>query len=175
MSAPYGWSEEKVARILARVEAMDPLLPGLDPFQRIQSTLGMRACYPDRLDGTCACGCRGELKGRRTRWATEDCCDAAYRAMAVHAGSSSTIRFLLLLRDRGVCANCDGGRREADLLGPWEADHILAVSEGGGGLGLDNFQTLCTGCHREKTWELRRRQATARRAERNRSQGVLAL
>ena len=175
MGSSFGWSEEEVARILGRVEAMEPALPGVDSFKRIQSTLGMRACYPDRPDRTCACGCGKKLKGRRSRWATDLCGDAAFWAMAVHAGSSSAIRFLLLLRDRGVCANCDGGLRLPGLSGPWEADHVLSVSEGGGGLGLENFQTLCTGCHKEKTRELRRRLAAARRAERNRSQGSLGL
>lgn len=174
MGAPFTRSDEEVARILGRVEAMDPVLPALDPYQRIQPGLGLRACYPGRLDRTCVCGCGDELKGRRTRWATDDCCDAAFWAMEVHAGRSPTIRFLLSLRDRGVCASC-GHRDQSARWGSWEADHILSVVEGGGGRGLDNFQTLCADCHREKTREFRRRQAAARRADRNRSQGVLAL
>lgn len=39
----------------------------------------------------------------------------------------------------------------------WQADHIKAVSEGGGGCGLDNLQTLCTPCHRVETEKLRSR------------------
>lgn len=39
----------------------------------------------------------------------------------------------------------------------WEADHIQAVAEGGGGCGLDNLQTLCTPCHRIETEKLRSR------------------
>ena len=34
--------------------------------------------------------------------------------------------------------------REGDF---WQADHILAVSEGGGGCGLENLRTLCVPCH----------------------------
>lgn len=39
----------------------------------------------------------------------------------------------------------------------WQADHIQAVAEGGGGCGLDNLQTLCTPCHRFETEKLRSR------------------
>ena len=37
--------------------------------------------------------------------------------------------------------------REGDF---WQADHIRAVSEGGGGCGLDNLRTLCVPCHTGK-------------------------
>lgn len=33
----------------------------------------------------------------------------------------------------------------------WDADHIIPVSEGGGGCGLSNYQTLCIRCHKIKT------------------------
>jgi 5-methylcytosine-specific restriction enzyme A len=39
----------------------------------------------------------------------------------------------------------------------WEADHIVAVMEGGGCCGLQNYRTLCIPCHRRETRELRRR------------------
>ena len=32
----------------------------------------------------------------------------------------------------------------------WQADHILPVSEGGGGCGLENLRTLCVPCHTGK-------------------------
>lgn len=41
----------------------------------------------------------------------------------------------------------------------WERDHIVAVAEGGGSCGLDNYQTLCIPCHRAKTAEMRKRLA----------------
>jgi SWI/SNF-related matrix-associated actin-dependent regulator 1 of chromatin subfamily A len=44
--------------------------------------------------------------------------------------------------------------REGDY---WQADHIVAVAEGGGGCGLDNLQTLCTPCHQGETNKLRAR------------------
>jgi 5-methylcytosine-specific restriction endonuclease McrA len=33
----------------------------------------------------------------------------------------------------------------------WDADHIKPVVEDGGGCGLENYQTLCVWCHKEKT------------------------
>ena len=39
----------------------------------------------------------------------------------------------------------------------WQADHITAVAEGGGGTGMDNFRTLCTPCHRIETSKLHQR------------------
>ena len=49
-----------------------------------------------------------------------------------------------------------GARTRRMLVKPvegdfWEADHIVAVAEGGGETSLDNFQTLCVPCHAEKT------------------------
>jgi SWI/SNF-related matrix-associated actin-dependent regulator 1 of chromatin subfamily A len=37
----------------------------------------------------------------------------------------------------------------------WQADHIRAVAEGGGGCGLENLRTLCVPCHQGETEKLR--------------------
>jgi len=39
----------------------------------------------------------------------------------------------------------------------WDADHIVPVAEGGGLTGLENYATLCTLCHRQKTAEQAKR------------------
>jgi 5-methylcytosine-specific restriction endonuclease McrA len=39
----------------------------------------------------------------------------------------------------------------------WDADHIVAVAEGGGECDLANMRTLCLKCHRARTAELRER------------------
>ena len=39
----------------------------------------------------------------------------------------------------------------------WQADHVVAVAEGGGGCGIDNLRTLCTTCHLNETEKLRSR------------------
>jgi len=41
--------------------------------------------------------------------------------------------------------------KESDF---WQADHELAVAEGGGSTGLDNLRTLCTPCHGGETEKL---------------------
>ena len=38
--------------------------------------------------------------------------------------------------------------------GLWDADHIIAVKDGGGCCGLDNYQTLCISCHKNKTFKI---------------------
>jgi hypothetical protein len=43
----------------------------------------------------------------------------------------------------------------------WQADHIIAVAEGGGGCGLDNLRTLCTSCHSIETEKLHSRLKTS--------------
>lgn len=47
----------------------------------------------------------------------------------------------------------------------WEMDHILPVSEGGGGCGLENLRTLCIPCHDQETAKLKARLAAARRSD----------
>jgi hypothetical protein len=37
--------------------------------------------------------------------------------------------------------------------GLWDADHILAVKDGGGMCGLDNMRTLCIPCHKIVTFK----------------------
>ena len=62
---------------------------------------------------------------------------------------------LLLLRARGAIARAP---RAGNL---WQADHIVPVAEGGGECGLENFRTLCDGCHRRATSDLRARMRLA--------------
>jgi 5-methylcytosine-specific restriction protein A len=45
----------------------------------------------------------------------------------------------------------------------WDADHVVSVVEGGGSCDLTNLQTLCFSCHKDKTAELARKRAEARR------------
>lgn len=45
----------------------------------------------------------------------------------------------------------------------WEADHIVAVVEGGGECGLDNYRTLCVPCHKAVTKELAKKRKLDRK------------
>ena len=91
------------------------------------------------------------------------------------------LREKVLLRDRGICANCRvdtlsayrrlrrsrAGARKSQLehwglkkhsrKSLWDADHIQPVAEGGGECDLANIRTLCLRCHRTTTSELRER------------------
>lgn len=42
----------------------------------------------------------------------------------------------------------------------WEAHHIVPVSEGGGGCGLEGYATLCLRCHKRASAELAARRAS---------------
>jgi 5-methylcytosine-specific restriction endonuclease McrA len=65
--------------------------------------------------------------------------------MLIRKGDVGAIRKELYRRDKGVCAGCGIEASE------WQADHIIAVVNGGGGCGLEGFQTLCLPCHKRKT------------------------
>lgn len=91
------------------------------------------------------------------------------------------LREQVALRDRGICALCltdtnaayfelkrSRGLKRERLLAQWgllrlnrktlwDADHVVAVAEGGGECDLDNIRTLCLICHRKETRELRMR------------------
>lgn len=36
--------------------------------------------------------------------------------------------------------------------GLWDADHIISIKNGGGQCGMNNIQTLCIKCHKNKTF-----------------------
>ncbi len=56
-------------------------------------------------------------------------------------------RTVVLRRDRYTCRRCGRRRPRRDL----QVDHIVEIARGGAALEYENLQTLCTGCHREKT------------------------
>jgi hypothetical protein len=53
------------------------------------------------------------------------------------------------------------GRRRR-VVSTWQADHRLAVAEGGADCGLGNYRTLCLACHARETRALHRRLRAAR-------------
>lgn len=87
------------------------------------------------------------------------------------------LRSQLFLRDKGVCKECsldtlklrrqmfDLTEEKREELGRqfgfpayqsrnlmlWEADHVVPVSQGGGLVGLNGFQSLCVVCHQRKS------------------------
>jgi len=91
------------------------------------------------------------------------------------------LREQVFRRDRGVCAQCGldtealrKDKRKLDYAARrrfekewgrrrhlWDADHIVAVAEGGGECDLTNMRTLCLKCHRAVTGALRVRLRSA--------------
>jgi 5-methylcytosine-specific restriction endonuclease McrA len=58
-----------------------------------------------------------------------------------------------LPKSRSGIDNLLGDPKEGDF---WQVDHIKAVSEGGGGCGLENLRTLCVPCHKKETDDLKK-------------------
>lgn len=117
----------------------------LNPYKRYQNGLTISDLFPTPSHGTCACGCGRELTGRKKRWFSKDCMKVAVRQFYIVKGDIPIIRDELFKIDKGHCHIC--GKYDPN----WQADHIKAVVEGGGACGIDNFQTLCTECHKRKT------------------------
>lgn len=114
-------------------------------FKRYQKGLTLAQLYPQRDKALCACGCGRKLIGTKKRWATKNCQELAVSNFFVIKGDVTIIRKELFIRDGGKCASCGA------ITKKWEADHIIPVFLGGGACDLENFQTLCTSCHQEKT------------------------
>lgn len=117
----------------------------INKFKRQQDKLNMKDLFPQKDKSLCACGCRKKLTGRKRRWYSIACSRKSYITFAIIQGNTQVIREQLYKRDKGKCAKC---KRHKSY---WEADHIIAVCNGGGGCGLENFQTLCSKCHKFKT------------------------
>lgn len=127
-------------------------------------------------------------KGRRT-FCSQECVDAW-----VITSNPGRARQLVFKRDKGVCASCgldtvalqksiepyrwvrpEEIRKllESHGISPyavysgefWQADHIVEVADGGGECGLENYQTLCTRCHKAKTAKLAAERAARRRRD----------
>lgn len=118
----------------------------IDVFKRYQSGLRLVDLYPLRKDKKCACGCGEQLPPKKRRWATSDCQEQAVITFFIVKGDNYVIRDKVYQRDGGYCRSC------GVLTENWEADHIIPVYLGGSACGLDNFQTLCKCCHKEKTY-----------------------
>ena len=139
-----------------------------------------RAALPKGSNGRTLCRwCNLEVPARRFTFCS-DWCVHEWRLRS----DPGYLREQVLRRDRGICALCridtraayaelrrSRGTHRLRLLAKWglkrlnrkslwDADHILAVAEGGGECDLANLRTLCLLCHRRQTVELRRRLAS---------------
>ena len=117
----------------------------INQLNRYQTGLKLKDLFPDKEDGTCACGCGKKLTGRKKRWYSKECSQKALITFYIVKGDTKAIRDLLYSKEQGYCRSC--GVYDEN----WHADHIIPVHKGGGACGIENFQTLCTDCHKEKT------------------------
>tara|TARA_R110000803_G_scaffold209965_2_gene280559 strand:- start:14943 stop:15680 length:738 start_codon:yes stop_codon:yes gene_type:complete len=74
--------------------------------------------------------------------------ELAERVRAVH----ERIKTLAAARRRRMIVELKAEGFDPDTRSSfWDMDHIKPVAAGGGGCGLDNLQTLCQPCHKNKT------------------------
>jgi 5-methylcytosine-specific restriction protein A len=59
------------------------------------------------------------------------------------------VRLLALSRDHHLCQHC---LQRDELVAATEVDHIVPIAAGGERLDLDNLQSLCSTCHKIKTF-----------------------
>jgi hypothetical protein len=107
--------------------------------------------------------CQTALTGRRTSYCSDEC------ALRNNPG---WMRHAVYRRDKGICAMCGVDTTKLSLRPnywgsehEWEADHILAVAEGGGLCGLEGYRTLCRSCHGKESGALRKRLNERKRLE----------
>jgi hypothetical protein len=116
----------------------------LDNYKRFPP-VSITQIFP-KTKGICGCGCNEKLTHRRTRWATDECCNYAQAVWGIISGRPETIAFYLRRYYGDKCFRCDC---TTDL----KVDHIIPVKHGGGGGWLSNYQFLCHSCHVQKTNE----------------------
>lgn len=143
---------------------------------------------PRGPEGRGLCRQCGREVPRKRRTFCGDACVEAWRLKS----DPSFLRSRVWKRDKGRCARCGLRTRDLEraiallrqvlqrtghprVYGTirqalkiqsrsslWDADHIRPVVQDGGGCGLENMQTLCLWCHREKTSSMRLQAASAR-------------
>ena len=132
-----------------------------------------RERLPKGPNGRCLCRwCSLEVPAGRYTFCSEWCVEEWKLRSDPHH-----LRERVFERDRGICSICgldcmaewghirrlrgvarvrvlaSWGLRGRKSL--WDADHIVAVAEGGGECDLSNMRTLCLKCHRRRTAESR--------------------
>lgn len=92
-----------------------------------------------------ACGLLDRMIRRLALWGTPE---------DPQAGTALALRTIALL----------GFGTRKKVISLWQADHRVAIAEGGRDCGLGNYRTLCLHCHAVQTKELHRRMREQRRA-----------
>ena len=130
----------------------------IDYNLRYQTGLTLNYLFP-KIDSFCACGCGKQLSGKKSKWYSDACRTSSYIKFAIVKGDNRIIRQEVFKRDQGFCRNC------GVLDKNWQADHIQEVYRGGAACSIDNLQTLCLDCHKEKTYNLSHHKAISSQAD----------
>lgn len=117
----------------------------INDFLRYQKGLSMEHLFPKLDDRKCSCGCGLVLLSRQRKWFSKECTNKSLIQFLIIKGDPVIIRSELFKAQQGYCVMC------GIYDDKWQADHIIAVCNGGGGKGMENYQTLCEHCHKQKT------------------------
>jgi len=109
-----------------------------------------------RVPKDCCIMCGKKLTGRRRKYCSDECCENFLNRF--HIWQWDRVRQKVLKRDNYTCVKC-GFHTGYNLI----VDHIKPIALGGKEYDLDNLQTLCEKCHREKTKKDLKRIARQRR------------
>lgn len=121
----------------------------------------------------CPCGCglppRELPNGRIDKFAHYSCANDFYAVseMITNQGKG-LLEFLVKLRGR----KCECCKEEENYL---EVDHIIEVVNGGGLCWIDNYQLLCSKCHKAKTARLAADRANERKQVKQAQTGQLSI
>lgn len=143
------------ARLIHPSGPKDEAVAGLSLHPRIPSAQARQLVFP-RDRGVCAL-CR--LDTERIRRVAKALFDRRKMRLLVMLGERLFAWHRRAVRWSRPYSGCDDCFTVRAL---WEADHIVAIYEGGSN-DLDNLRTLCLKCHARETGLLRRR-LNARRA-----------
>lgn len=128
----------------------------IDPYKRKQG-ISLSKMFPKPTKKICSCGCGKKLTGRRRRWASDECQTFAYHVSCIINGEGAVIRrYLEIYNRQWACCKCGvmdvyQEYKNGMIVDGIHKDHILAVTNGGGGCWLSNYQLLCIDCHKDKT------------------------
>ena len=109
--------------------------------------------------------CGEEVARPRREWCSQECVDEY-----LIRTDAKTARRAVWERDRGICQLCGVDLTFPEASGVWEraregwpsgrtlweADHRVAVADGGGMCGLDGLQVVCCRCHPQRSGAQRR-------------------
>jgi hypothetical protein len=156
------------------------IVADLPPRRRRLTQWGVPDCD---AEGRPVCRwCRSVLTLKRRTFCGNPACLHEWKVRS----DAGYVRQRIWKRDRGICQRClvnvarskvDWLKRRRTVKGAasrrawlkanpqprWEADHLVAVADGGGDCGLANYRLLCRACHVAVTAAWRTRRAGARR------------